>query len=185
MSYLFCQSRISCVIAFLSFHLQPTGPSFIKRHGSVCNPASNGVSTKLILSNPRRVNPLAYSKRARGKGCRLKLMLDSSMLYALKEHPASSSPLPHQPSLSPELWTQSLLIVISTANGASQHKWAFATGFRYSPAPFLFIPLPSSHNPCSIHFPHLNIWTNRLNAYIFCFRFWFVCILTVLAGLDV
>lgn len=64
----FAQPRIISVITFLSFHLRPRGPSSfpssMKRHGSGCNPASNGVSTKLILSNPRGVNPYAYGKRA-------------------------------------------------------------------------------------------------------------------------
>lgn len=62
---------IGSVITFLSLHLQPPGPysslSSITRHGSACNPASNGVSTKLILSNPRGVNPYAYGKRGGGE----------------------------------------------------------------------------------------------------------------------
>lgn len=44
---------LGSVITFLSLHLPPPGPSSspssITRHGSACNPASNGVSTKLIL----------------------------------------------------------------------------------------------------------------------------------------
>lgn len=55
-------------VIFLSLHLEPSGPSHsppsIKRHGSACNLASIGVSTKLILSNPRGVNPFAYGKSA-------------------------------------------------------------------------------------------------------------------------
>lgn len=49
----------------LSLALGPShSPSFIKRHGSACNLASIGVSTKLILSNPRGVNPFAYGRSA-------------------------------------------------------------------------------------------------------------------------
>lgn len=60
------------VITFLFLHLQHGAalPPFLpsaKRHGSACNPASNGVSTKLILSNPSRVNPDACGKRSCGE----------------------------------------------------------------------------------------------------------------------
>lgn len=48
------------------FSPQHTSPS-MKRHGSACNPASIGVSTKLILSNPRGVNPSARGKNSSGE----------------------------------------------------------------------------------------------------------------------
>lgn len=45
----------------------PASPPSARRHESACNPASNGVSTKLILSNPSGVNPQACGKRSSGE----------------------------------------------------------------------------------------------------------------------
>lgn len=125
----FCYVYIGCVITFLSLNLQPPGPSSssspssIKRHGSACNPASNGVSTKLILSNPRGVNPYAYGKRGSGEDAGVGWWLTPGC-YMLPEntHPSSPPSVSRRSSLSHELWAQSLLILISTANGASLHK---------------------------------------------------------------
>lgn len=65
--FLLCLYRL-CDHIFISPSLDPSSsPSSIKRHRSACNPASIGVSTKLILSNPRGVNPFAYGKRVVGR----------------------------------------------------------------------------------------------------------------------
>lgn len=86
-----------CSLFYLCI-FNPLGPSssFVKRHRSDCNPASNGVSTKLILFNPQGVNPQACGKRAAeedaGPGWQL--------TYGCSER---ANPLPSPPHLQPSL----------------------------------------------------------------------------------